>query len=272
MRRTLTGLIFLLMGLTSSLSAQETTALRELIEAAESHYGVDGALIEAIIAQESGRWPWALNLDGVSLKPRTRDEAERILSQSGDNTDIGLMQVNYRQWGRVAGLSKRELLDPWINIAVGTQILRLKMSEEEGWPGVARYHSATPWRNILYASTVSRIYSVLHETRRKSPSPPPLPLGDAPLSFILSPTGGEGQGEGKRQGEELHPPQVAVQGIVIVSDIGIRVVLLSEPTLTGGATREFSQGESLGEWTIAEILADRVVMRRGELSMEIRTR
>jgi hypothetical protein len=236
----------LLMTAAAPASALEATALRELIEAAESSYGVNSALIEAIIVQESGRWPWALNVNGASSKPGSREEAEQILTQSGDNVDIGLMQINYRQWGRVAGLSKRELLDPWINVAVGTQILRLKMTEEPGWAGVARYHSATPWRNTLYAAAVSQLYSALNESQRSVQSP--------------------------ETREEPNPLRVAVHGIVILPDLGVRIALLSEPTFTQGAAQEFSRGKALGEWTVSEILADRVVLRMGEQVAEIRAR
>lgn len=113
-------------------------------------------LLVAVSRVESGHHPWALNIDGRSLYPQNRREAERILDQVTDNVDIGLMQVNYRIWGNTLGLTKAQLLDPYINAWAGAWILRFYLSRHPFWEGVGRYHSASENRKVGYAWKVYR--------------------------------------------------------------------------------------------------------------------
>lgn len=87
--------------------------------------------VTAIIQQESGGNPFALNNQVTSFYPESRDEAVRLLHQSlraGRSTDIGLMQVN-SQWLRRLGIEAESLLDPCTNIRVGTWILATNYGE-----------------------------------------------------------------------------------------------------------------------------------------------
>jgi hypothetical protein len=129
-------------------------ALPELIAAAAHHAGVHSDLLTSIVWVESRAWPWALNVNGLALYPRTRTEAERVLARVGDDVDIGYAQISYRHWGRSLGLRKADLLEPWTNLVVGALILRHSMRQEVGWAGVRRYHSATPHRKLAYQPVV----------------------------------------------------------------------------------------------------------------------
>lgn len=147
-------------------AAAQASTLPELIGAASRHAGVHPDLLSSIVWVESRAWPWALNINGVGLYPRTRAEAERILGRVGDDVDIGYAQVSYRHWGRALGLRKADLLEPWTNLVLGALILRQSMDREAGWGGVGRYHSATPHRKLFYAYRVAETLSMIEAARR----------------------------------------------------------------------------------------------------------
>ena len=144
----------------------QVAGLRELIAATAHHAGVHPALLSSIVWVESRAWPWALNINGVGLYPRTRAEAEWVLGRVGDDVDIGYAQVSYRHWGRALGLRKADLLEPWTNLVLGALILRQSMDREAGWGGVGRYHSATPHRKLFYAYRVAKTLSMIEASRR----------------------------------------------------------------------------------------------------------
>ncbi len=161
----LIGLALLAFLLATPAQAQ-VTQLPELIAAAAHHAGVHPDLLSSIVWVESRAWPWALNINGVGLYPRTRADAERVLSRVGDNVDIGYTQISYRHWGRTLGLRKADLLEPWTNLILGALILRHSMNREAGWGGVGRYHSATPHRKVSYAYRVAETLSMIRASRR----------------------------------------------------------------------------------------------------------
>lgn len=146
-------------------TAAEPPSLRSFVDGAAARAGVAPALVAAVMTVESRQWPWALNVRGTSIWPRSLEDARGILSRlPHDDVDIGLMQINWRTWGPAltrSGIRKSDLLDPWINLVVGSLILRWALAEERGWGGVGRYHSATPWRKQRYAWTVAETWQAL---------------------------------------------------------------------------------------------------------------
>jgi Transglycosylase SLT domain len=80
-------------------------------------------VLVAVAGAESGWHPWALNIDGRETYCRSRSEASSTMS-STDNVDVGLMQINYRLWGRRLGVTKEQLLEPSTNLLEGARILR----------------------------------------------------------------------------------------------------------------------------------------------------
>ena len=124
--------------------------------------GVPAELLLAISHVESGFQPHALNVSGRSFFPSSIYEAVRLLNRSGDNVDIGLMQVNWGLWGKRFDLSKFELLDPQLNVVAGAKILEhcIRVSGS-GWKGVGLYHSPESFRQRAYVKKVWRSYRLV---------------------------------------------------------------------------------------------------------------
>ena len=118
-------------------------------------------LLIAIAGAESGYHPWALNIQGHQIFCRSREEAETVLATSStDDIDIGLMQINWRFWGARSGAtSKRELLDPRRNLAVGAAILKDGLSRGGTlWQRISNYHSGGPRERHRYNKLVYDAY------------------------------------------------------------------------------------------------------------------
>ena len=77
-------------------SGRTPPPLGAMIASAASRAGVPAELLAAVIWVESGRWPWALNVGGRPVYPRSRAEAAVWLRAVGGRADIGLAQVHYR--------------------------------------------------------------------------------------------------------------------------------------------------------------------------------
>ncbi len=116
-------------------------------------------LLLAISHVESGFHPHALNVAGQPFFSPTRNDAESILRRSGDNVDIGLMQINWGFWGKKLGISKSDLLDPRLNVLLGARILEhcLKVTGD-WWQAVGMYHSPDAMRQRVYIDKVSSSY------------------------------------------------------------------------------------------------------------------
>lgn len=83
--------------------------------------------IAAIVRVESGGNPLAINVNNGVLprKPRDAQDAAALASaliQSGYSVDLGLMQINSRNLGRL-GLTPAQAFDLCANVAAGTRIL-----------------------------------------------------------------------------------------------------------------------------------------------------
>jgi type IV secretion system protein VirB1 len=80
-----------------------------------------------VIQVESQGNPLAIHVNGVALEQKPRNAAEaaalaRRYIAAGYSVDLGLMQVNSRNLGRL-GLTVAALLDPCENLAAGGQVL-----------------------------------------------------------------------------------------------------------------------------------------------------
>jgi len=121
--------------------------------------GIPVELLLAISHVESGFHPHAINVSGRPFLPYSQYEALGLLKRSGDNVDIGLMQVNWGYWGNKFGLSKSELLDPQLNVLVGAKILEYCVRVSGSWwKGVALYHSPHDTRQREYVQKVRQSY------------------------------------------------------------------------------------------------------------------
>jgi hypothetical protein len=119
---------------------------------------LDPYILYAVALMESKRihqslakpWPWALNLAGRSILPKSRAEAHTILktalANGSSNIDVGLMQVSVR-WNGHRVTQPEELLDPTTNIRIGADVLAEAIGSTPGnlVLGIGRYHS---WENV----------------------------------------------------------------------------------------------------------------------------
>jgi soluble lytic murein transglycosylase-like protein len=132
-----------------------------LLQAGEKCSGLGQELILSVIWVESRGNPNAVNVNGVGgFSPSSSEEALRIIyKHNRANTDIGLMQINWKTWGPFFGLKAVDLLDPITNVCVGSRILRDYIDEHKGsWRGVGRYNAVSYDKQRNYASVVGATY------------------------------------------------------------------------------------------------------------------
>jgi soluble lytic murein transglycosylase-like protein len=115
--------------------------------------GVPSIVLYAVALQESGMtrrgrhrpWPWTLNVDGAPQRHTTRAEAcaslqEALRSVRPTRVDVGLGQINYG-FHRQRVDHPCELLDPYRNLRIASQILRELHTPGDDWLiAVGRYH------------------------------------------------------------------------------------------------------------------------------------
>lgn len=125
-------------------------------------WGVPPSLAMSVILAESGGQPYAIRVNaggGRVMVPRSREDAARMAEAAvrvTPNVDLGLMQVNYREWGKPLGLTPAQLVDPEVNLEVGCAVLKLALAAGGAdWQRVGRYHSPDPVRQRLYAAKVA---------------------------------------------------------------------------------------------------------------------
>ena len=133
-----------------------------LLETAERCSGrLPKELILSVIFVESEGNPYAIHVNGVGgFSPSSPEAALKILYKyNRANTDIGLMQINWKTWGPVYGIKAARLLDPELNICLGSRILRDYIDEHKGsWKGIGRYNAVTYSKQLHYASRVNNVY------------------------------------------------------------------------------------------------------------------
>lgn len=145
-------MMFLVTLLTCSLDATADVPLGyQAIAAAE---GVPASVLYAMAMTESGAafesgkrhpWPWSLNVEGRTLRYRSRVETWRalnaLLAKGVTRVDIGLMQVSWAYHRDALGDSWKAL-DPYHNLRVGAAILRAQFQATgDWWQAVGRYHA-----------------------------------------------------------------------------------------------------------------------------------
>ena len=131
---------------------------QKLIEKGIKCSGIPGEVLLAVILQESGGNPYAVNINGIGgFQPKTPQDALKIIYKYGKaNVDIGLMQVNYKTWAKTFNVLPKDLLNPEINICIGAKILRAYLDEHNWtWRGIGRYNATTSWKQANYAIKVA---------------------------------------------------------------------------------------------------------------------
>ncbi|MBB4064135.1 transglycosylase SLT domain-containing protein [Gellertiella hungarica] len=124
-------------------------ACEQEIQAAAAKYGVPEGILYSVGLTETGRkgslHPYALNVEGKVLYPRTEQEALvafRKASQSGAKLiDLGCMQINHHYHGEHFA-SAGEMLEPRLNVEYAAKFLKNLHDRHETWTmAVARYHA-----------------------------------------------------------------------------------------------------------------------------------
>ena len=125
-----------------------------------ARWDVPQKLVLAIIQQESGDNPWAVNVAGRSYFPTSRAAALRLADAArlaGKSYDLGLMQIN-SFWLKRFKLTPDFVIEPRNNIIIGTWILANEIRRHGfGWQAVASYHTPVaknPERARRYALSI----------------------------------------------------------------------------------------------------------------------
>ncbi len=144
----------------------------------EKAYGLPKYLLYAIAYQESGRytdgtfapWPWALNINGRSYYPETKQEAIEVATnalKTGKSFGGGYLQQEWR-WQKHRYSDPADLFDPQKNISSGAQILSEWYETTGSWvESIARYHVGTVnsdaelVRALDYVERVRRYHEML---------------------------------------------------------------------------------------------------------------
>lgn len=121
----------------------------------------------AIVAVESGGWPYAVNDNTAHrrYRPRTRDQALRITQaaiRAGHSVDVGIAQVNSGNFAAFHVNADR-MLEPCANLRVGSLILanayrvaagRFPERPEALWHAIMAYNTGSLYAGERYVRAV----------------------------------------------------------------------------------------------------------------------
>ncbi len=130
---------------------------------AAARFQVPSELLNAIKQVESKGHPWALcvnlsNGKSIPFYPKTYYQAVQYLSRlSTDNIDVGPWQVNYHYIGKRLGVTKIQMLDPYVSSLLAAYKLSSEIAASGyTWHAVGNYHSYNLIRKIKYVTSVKK--------------------------------------------------------------------------------------------------------------------
>ncbi len=130
---------------------------------AAARFQVPVELLNAIKQVESNGHPWALcvnlgNGKSMPIYPATYYEAVQYLSRlSTDNIDVGPWQVNYHYIGKRLGVTKIQMLDPYVSSLLAAYKLSSEIAARGyTWHAVGNYHSYNLLKKIKYVTSVKK--------------------------------------------------------------------------------------------------------------------
>lgn len=127
---------------------------------ASVEYGVSYELLYAIAKVESSLNPYAVNVEGRSYHPKTKEEALSLI-RGKKRYDAGLMQIN-SFWVKKLNLRPEWLFEAEFNAKLGAMILRYCMSfYGNTWRAVDCYHRGES-RAKDYGRYPMKVCSVLY--------------------------------------------------------------------------------------------------------------
>lgn len=150
-------LLIILLLLTGRAESQglDSESLAHLFAKAESLTGVPQTLLASIAVKESSLNPWAVNIAGKGYAAKNKVEALALTKNSqGGSYDIGLMQINSWWYPRL-GVTDEEIIDPGLNVFVGSLILKDCMDNHPSLvSAISCYHSGNGNDGLAYAEGV----------------------------------------------------------------------------------------------------------------------
>jgi soluble lytic murein transglycosylase-like protein len=148
------------------LGSSEHVSVPPLFNQVAQEFALQPEILRAIADYESGYNPWALNIEGRSIYPESKEEALDILKKNRIKSfDVGLMQVN-SFWLRKFDLNVSKALEPEENVRLGAWILRYCLDRYGyNWRAIGAYHTGSPDklpdRSKEYAVRVMQKYKKL---------------------------------------------------------------------------------------------------------------
>lgn len=131
---------------------------------ASIEYGVSYETLYALAKVESNLNPYAVNVEGKSYFPRTKEEALYLI-KGKEKYDIGLMQIN-SYWIKKFKLNPEWLLNPYYNAKWGAYVLKLCESKfGYSWRAIECYHRGEKKANP-YGSYSARVCTILYGKER----------------------------------------------------------------------------------------------------------
>lgn len=180
--------------------AQAIDLSGSLFEKAGLQQDVDPLLIYAVALTESAfsptidqptPWAWTLNVNSKGIYAKNRQDATRTLEallQQHESIDVGMMQINIKWHGHQVS-SPLELLDPHVNIAVGTRILKVAIDSAPNdlELGIGRYHQWADKRMARrYGARVLRTYKRLQLAQQQQVDTDPQLLDESLKTQLIS--------------------------------------------------------------------------------------
>lgn len=139
--------------------------IEKCIKASSQRHSVPELIIKSIIDVENESYsPYAINCNTNILRQSSSvKENYRRLITCGNNVDIGVMQANYNIWKKeYPNITTKLMLDPCVNVELGTRILNSHYKETKDWlTAIGYYHSRTPKHFEKYQKT--NIAKILEE-------------------------------------------------------------------------------------------------------------
>ncbi len=169
--RKLTVLAAFISSVVAAAPAAAANACEQHIIDAAARYDIPPAILYAVGLTETGRkgslYPYALNIEGRSVFPRSAAEAviefDKARRDGKKLIDLGCMQINHHYHGdQFRG--PRDMLDPARNVDYAARFLKRLRGEHDTWSmAVARYH-AGPNNNPAQKRYICRVIANLVAT------------------------------------------------------------------------------------------------------------
>jgi soluble lytic murein transglycosylase-like protein len=131
----------------------------QLIREVEAKYNIPNGLLTAIAEVESGLKPYAIGVEGRSLKAFSKAEAKKIINdylvKGRTNIDIGIMQINWHWHAKEFAGDLDVMLSPQQNIEYAAKLLISLYRKYNSWQKAVRYyHSAKDEYHRKYSKAV----------------------------------------------------------------------------------------------------------------------